>query len=1037
MSVSPARSRSRSSRRSTSSASSTSSRRQAVSPVTQGPCPTCQTAAAHDCPFRVNDDLLDQTLPEPATVLTPPKNREQSNLILNTLPLVERLKLCMLQGWCVPGLYPLCFFSSIRMGRSGIPDIFSSYSALGHSQATQVLRDFLRVESRIILPKNIILLDEDRQIRLYLGPTILRPNPGIFTVTENDSSFTVTLSQNTPSSSPGVHSHGQSGQGDRDGDGGGDSGGDDDRPPLLDESDDEGDGDRDDDQGRSNDRPGGDGGGNGGGDGGGGGDDDGPPSLDGSDDEDEDNDDDDDGNSPRVPNSPSPNPTNHSHPAVQLIPNFSPGSDGLGAVGTRFKRMNFFRKPWEFDNQDIMDFINMTKVQFFNLVWKQAGCHTRQTHSELNIFSEVFLWLLKMTKDASNDLLRAMFCLNNEEHARQVFNRHMLFYYRQNVNIPNIISPDGSVNNAERRKLYQQCRDGMSPLYRRLADSIRDPDGRNRICVIINIDGSYIDVQGSGDIELKKFLWYPPRSGYVVKFLNFTTMDGKVIGLIPISTSQSPSSGDGFIFQRYVGLEDDGPSENYLRTLLGGDEEFFVCAVSDAGFVVRLRNGPTQVRDMPNMSQLCDQPDVKAFFIHTSKNQDAYLLKKDANGMLYKADFDENEKTLVENTIKFTRLLRMVQENVHASLKKTFKFLDAKKMCNSYLKPFSRTEQRKYNLPVSHKKIPKLSVYTVVACSLLNEIHPGYRPLYLSAEDQEPMADNILLRMSVENPLLYEDIWPISFTGAGTRDRRVWSMVKVAYLEYVNEHFLGFPIPAEADVQRLATLLAGGVHNLLKTSEMLTYINKLYFKDSPLSPEELLRRCEAFPDHMEVFYTKIEAPADFVPSEENPVWVPDWWDEAKFGDWPGPMTLARCLIPPSMKSATQKSNFHQVVIAFGATPSDRLGQPPPFNRVYFWRCFQCPATCGSLSMDRHCATLLCALAFRQTYRSKARLATLLNPVALPIRQGNLILPPSDQSAAIPVDIPRKSSGSDRANNPFYEGVYFRKKRLLILVKSSP
>ena len=680
--------------------------------------------------------------------------------------------------------------------------------------------------------------------------------------------------------------------------------------------------------------------------------------------------------------------------------------------------MNFYRKPWELDNQDIQDYINMTKIQFYNLVWKQAGAHTRQT-SELNIFSEVFLWLLKLAKGGSNILLRAMFSLKDPEHARQVFNRHMIYYYQNNVNIPSIISPDGSVNNAERTKMYQKCREGMSPLHRRLADQIRDPTGRNRSCIIINIDGSYIDVTGSGDIELQKFLFYPPRSGYVVKFLTFTTMDGKIIGIIPISTSQSPASGDGHIFQKYVGLEDNGISESYLRTLLGGDDEYFVCAVSDAGFVVRLRNSPTQVRDLQNMSELCE--DVGAVHLHTSTNHHPYNLEKDVDGMLVRVPFDEEKKTIVQNTIKFTRLLRMVQENVHASLKQTFPFLDAKKMPNTYLKPFSRKERRKYDLPDSHKNIPKLSVYIVVCCSLLNEIHPGYRPLYLSEEDQVPMADNILLRMSVENPLLYDDIWPVSFTGRAAAGGD-WNMVQVDFLEYVNENVLNFPIPAEADVQRLAPLLAGGVHNLLKTSEVLTYIHKLYHKDSLLSPEALIRQCEAFPGHMEVFYTKIEAPADFVPSEETPVWIPEWWDTDKFGDWPGNLTLARSLIPPTMKSATQRSNFHQVVIGFGATPSDRLGQPDPFNQVYFWRCFQCPAMCGSLSMDRHCATLLCALAFRQTYRSKARLGTLLNPVALDCRQGNIILPANNQSADIPADIPRKSSGANRANNPFYEGI---------------
>ena len=965
---------------STSSASSTSSRRQ--SPASVGPCPTCLTPIPHDCPFIVNDDLLIRTLPEPATILKPPKNREQTRLILNSLPLVERVKLCMLQGWCEPNVYPYCFFSSWRVGIHGVPDIFSSYGASGHPQTTQLLREYLLVESQIVYPKHIVIIDEEMQRRFYLGPDVLRPNQGNFVVTETLTRFEVTLrpnpsprAQTIPLTVPSTFP----------------------LPPPSDGEERDGE-EEDDDNGF-----------------------DGPhiPPLDASDDEEED-DDGDDNTVDMRPSLPTQSDT-PSHPAVELIPNFTPGSDGLGAVGTRFKRMNFYRKPWELDNNDFMDHINMTKIQFYNLVWKQAGAHTRST-SELNIFSEVFLWLLKLTKGCSNALLRAMFSINNAEHARQVFNRHMLYYYQNNVNIPNLISPDGSINNAERSKLYQQCRQGMSPLHRRLADQIKDPKGLNRTCVIINIDGSYIDVAGSGDIELQKFLFYPPRSGYVVKFLNFTTMDGKIIGLIPISTSQSPASGDGHIFQIYVGLEDDGPSENYLKVLLGGDDEFFVCAVSDAGFVVRLRNSPVQVRNHPNMSELCDSDEVKAVHLHTSTKHDPYLLKKDVNGMLYKDVFDADEKTLVENTIKFTRLLRMVQENVHASLKKTFPFLDAKKMSNTYLKPFSKGERKKYRLPESHKNIPKLSVYVVVSCSLLNEIHPGYRPLFLSEEDQVPMAENILLRMSVENPLLYDDIWPVAFTGPGAREGEVWSMVKVAFLEYVNAHRLNFPTPDEADVQRLAPLLAGGVHNLLKTAEVLTYINKLYFKDMQISPEELIRRCESFPDHMEIFYTKIETPGDFVPSEEIQNWSPDWWDTDKFGEWPGNLTLARSLIPPTMKSATARSNFHQVVIGFGEAPSNRLGQPPPFNRVYFWRCFQCPAMCGSLSMDRHCATLLCALAFRQTYVSKARLGTLLNPVALACRQGSTILPPTQQSALIPPDIPRKSTGANRANNPFYEGI---------------
>ena len=158
----PYRSRSRSSMRSLSSSSDSSTTSRRSSQANQGPCPTCLTPAAHDCPFSVNDDLLNRTLSEPATILRPPRNREQSRLILDSLPFVERVKLCRLQGWCDQNLYPFCFFQNLRMGRSGLPNIFSSYTVSRQPQTSQLLREYLLVESQIILPKHIILHPKSR-----------------------------------------------------------------------------------------------------------------------------------------------------------------------------------------------------------------------------------------------------------------------------------------------------------------------------------------------------------------------------------------------------------------------------------------------------------------------------------------------------------------------------------------------------------------------------------------------------------------------------------------------------------------------------------------------------------------------------------------------------------------------------------------------------------------------------------------------------------------------------------------------------------
>ena len=145
-----------------------------------------------------------------------------------------------------------------------------------------------------------------------------------------------------------------------------------------------------------------------------------------------------------------------------------------------------------------------------------------------------------------------------------------------NTNIPRPVSSNGVTNDAELNKLYEIAFDGMAPFYRTILGAIRDPAGQDRTGVLLMIDGTYLDMQSSSDVEFNKFMFYAPRHGAVAKFLNITSSSGKIVALLPIATSQSPSSGDGYLVQRYIGLQDDGSSENYLRVLLRGNRRFFV-----------------------------------------------------------------------------------------------------------------------------------------------------------------------------------------------------------------------------------------------------------------------------------------------------------------------------------------------------------------------------------------------------------------------------------------------------------------------------
>ena len=181
-----------------------------------------------------------------------------------------------------------------------------------------------------------------------------------------------------------------------------------------------------------------------------------------------------------------------------------------------------------------------------------------------------------------------------------------------------------------------------------------------------------------------------------------------------------------------------------------------------------------------------------------------------------------------------------------------------------------------------------------------------------------------------------------------------------------------FPTLQSHQVNPVATDLVSGPHALLKAQSLLTYMGQLTIERQNLNLTrlEMQQYLEQHPPYdWPVQYCQIQTPDDFFPTSTNPRWCPSWYDEDSFGPW-NDMTFVRARIPPSFKSATSISNFHYAVIGFGASSSDNLQLLPPFDRIYCWKCFRCPAKNGSLSMCRHLATLLMGISFPQEYKSR-------------------------------------------------------------------
>ena len=995
-------------------------------------CPFCLVTFAkekskyyHDCHFRPDYNFFDKHHITPV-VLTRPQNWKQTTRILSQLCKEDVVEMCRLHNWCLPFYYPFCFPHQVRAGSVGSVPLLDTMTA--SKASSDLLKSMVELHGELKVPKYIILKDEESGRVAFLPSSILAPTTeftftelsDFFVVTKKSTTFTETSSDPEESFDKELYNesfedddilychHGPApiSQSDDDesygqlptppytrifhGEDSYSSGGGAADPPDDDISGDDPDDDDIADDVPEDDVP----------------EDDVPEDDDPEDDAPEDDDPEDD--DPRDEDTGDENNnmnTAISQELLELLPrDFQPGTDGMGATNRKqMQAASYFRHPWKYSDEEIQNILRLTKKQFFKLVLTCVGAHQRS--SSLNIFAECFLMQFKLCHNDSFYKIASLFCLNTHNDASNVFYRQLTHQYLTNCNIPAIIA-NATTNQAEVDKLLR-CSYLRTPLYFKvLVKDFEDPSGRNRTPVILNIDGTYFDIQGSEDIELQKYMYYAPRSGHVAKWINITDLAPKFVGVLPVASSQSPSSGDGLLLAKHIQLQDGEGAGLYIRTLLRGNDEFFVILASDAGFVVAVPNAPLEARgpNVVTLASVCQEE--HCVLLHTSHKYERYHLARTAAGKIKKIPWSPGNPSLDENTVKLTRLLRKCQEQIHAALKGMFKILDMRNLWNECLLPFSARQLRWFGLPDEYKDIPKLNIIATVCCSTLNSNHPGFYPLYMDDVQQVRAAKLFMKRFFLQNPLLHPDIWPISFTSRGSGSG--WSEITFGDLD--TEDVLHFPKLDRDAINPIALEIVSGPHALQRAASLLTYMKQLGLKGQNLTREQTALELHNFPDEWKLHFTEIRAPSEFQPSEDCPSWTPQWWDQDRFGPWHD-LKLVKCKIPPSYKSATSAANYHTVVIAFGIEPSDQLCLRPPYDRIYFWYCFKCPSLNGTVSMDRHLSALLEALSFKHLYRSTAKTVNVLNTVADTSRQSTQVLPPTHTSADIPDNIERR--GRDR------------------------
>lgn len=134
-------------------------------------------------------------------------------------------------------------------------------------------------------------------------------------------------------------------------------------------------------------------------------------------------------------------------------------------------------------------------------------------------------------------------------------------------------------------------------------------------------------------------------------------------------------------------------------------------------------------------------------------------------------------------------------------------------------------------------------------------------------------------RLFEPNALMDDDMWPrdIRFEKRG----RPW--VSTTFQDLPNH--VNFPQLQGHDVNLVAVDLTCGPYSLHCSNSLATHMGEILIRTQNLNFNRLDSKqyLSNFPATCEVQYCNIVPPNDFQPTDSQPHWSPDWWNESSYG----------------------------------------------------------------------------------------------------------------------------------------------------------
>ena len=659
--------------------------------------------------------------------------------------------------------------------------------------------------------------------------------------------------------------------------------------------------------------------------------------------------------------------------------------------------MCLLRRPLSLAPEDFLNKFKLSKAQFLTWVASCQGAFQRQR--ELDYMAQGLLFLHKMLNNASFWSITVDFVIKQSS-AIAIFWRILMHQYQHNINVPRLMYNNAAVAEQVNKLLTESFR-STPPLIQNIFRHFEDPAGRGRIPVVLLLDATYLSVQDVTDIYLHKSLFYGPKSDHIVKLICITNCVGKIVGMLPLACSQSPTCGDAFLVGHFIELEEASGGAQYFRILIRGNDTFWVILVTDAGLVTRPSRAGVNVI---GLSDVCHEENC--LLLHTKSGD--YLLQRDEHtGTISKVSADEQYKTRQAHTIVMSRLVRNINEQAHAGLKQKVGIIGAKKIPRQFLGPVGSKLGTRFGLRQEDHQLPRLSIITAVGASLYNQIHPGFSIKFLDRNAQITLAQIYCSRINLENPMDYNLSWNCRLdrnSPAGFQSITVG--------EYRNNNTFGFPHLPQQMFIPLVFDITGGPAPLIGACAILSYMCFRTIRDQ--NPEYSVSEVQE----------AIHISEDIVLQYFHQNTEPEGWNVGLLGDFKE-CTLIRMKCPPSHKSDTVPANWKFAVIGFSNAANQRLSIRGPLSQVLFWGCYGCPSDMGLMRTCKHVAALLMVLSFPYAFVPRTLSVGLLNPKAAPGTQTTHILPDSGGGGWS-----EESLGSDRIsrdtrrNNPIYGSMQF-------------